>query len=35
MHAFLFLAAGGEWAAGRAILGCGLTKERPRRLTTV
>ena len=34
MHAFLFFAAGEVKAAGRAVLRCGLTKERPRRLIT-
>jgi hypothetical protein len=34
LHAFLFFAAGEVKAAGRAILRCRLTKERPRRLIT-
>src|SRR5215213_712043 len=34
LHAFLFFAAGEVKAAGRAILCCRLTKERPRSLIT-
>jgi hypothetical protein len=34
LHAFLFVAAGEAQAAGREILRCRLTKERPRRLIT-